>query len=708
MDRKIGVLLHNKFDFELRDAKTNELKQRCTAYNIILDQMFTRLCNLQTFSSHMHIGTGSGEVSEARTSLFNFLAARSVAEDYVNKDIPTTERRLKITLNPEEYVDYEITEVGLAYGTSSTNLTTHALLQDSEGGAMPILKTDTDVLIIYATIYFTLDLPEYANICGMPNDNILINYLCGSTMSSERYVALGSLASPEQGNLKQTFHPSVTSISLYGTGLLRKSFNFSNDIPNKKLIMNTVRFGVAEANGHIQEVGYRNFVNFRLPNDVYEGSNYTDVPLTGQDGTKKVFHIPSRNVDPESIVVKLNNNVVEPLLIPYTWFTPCAYNMTTAFEGRNHFGLAANSNYIFAITYQLDTGTGVVRRKIYPDGIQFFATNHGIDTNIAPGASANGVFLYATDEAITRAAPIRLFNLIDGVMSRIDLSITGSTYDAATAVMLTSDSKTFFAFVPDNNGTIYRYDRNIDLTWTLHDTPSSGVLTGTAAWAYFAIAPDDSILILTTDVAPYFRVYKLTVEGEYELYTDIDFSGLTIGSNHVRVGFSADSSQFAICGCSGDSLVLFKKVDDEWVQDEVISTDSNIFGAITFIDNDTIVTRYSNSNNTLGMFKRVDGTWYDITTVNTDNMTVTFFDSANMPIFEHNNRRYLCIPTTGDTNGYAPFICPIVDNACAIVFDTAPAPSDTITVSYTVKGIHKTSNYVVDVGGYVQFSRGDD
>ena len=43
MERIIKPKVHNRFDIEVTDAVTGEVKRRVTSYNIVLDQFFTRL-----------------------------------------------------------------------------------------------------------------------------------------------------------------------------------------------------------------------------------------------------------------------------------------------------------------------------------------------------------------------------------------------------------------------------------------------------------------------------------------------------------------------------------------------------------------------------------------------------------------------------------------------------------------------------------------
>ena len=48
----------------------------------------------------------------------------------------------------------------------------------------------------------------------------------------------------------------------------------------------------------------------------------------------------------------------------------------------------------------------------------------------------------------------------------------------------------------------------------------------------------------------------------------------------------------------------------------------------------------------------------------------------------------------------------LTDGSYVIKFDTPPLATDEITVSYKVNGIHKTDQYVLDVGAYIQFGEG--
>lgn len=156
MIAKGKVNFHNRFDIEVRDAKTNDLKQRGFAENIVLNQMYDRLCNFSPYFVNIHFGTGTGTLSATRTTLFTHLNTKAAVTEEIIKAFPTSKWTRKITLNPEEFIGSVLTEVGIAYGATNTNLLTHAMIKDAEGNLLTITKGGTDIIIIYATVFITL------------------------------------------------------------------------------------------------------------------------------------------------------------------------------------------------------------------------------------------------------------------------------------------------------------------------------------------------------------------------------------------------------------------------------------------------------------------------------------------------------------------------------------------------------------------------
>ena len=156
MDNKVKISMHNKFQIEVVDGKTNEVKQKAQAYNIVCDNLWHYVIETTTaFATCIQYGSGSGTPSASDTSLFTRAGGAGVSEvsltcDYMNKLIT---RVCKIVLGLNDAVGVTITEVGMAAGTGNGSLATHAMLQDMNGNPISIEKTNTDIINIYATVY---------------------------------------------------------------------------------------------------------------------------------------------------------------------------------------------------------------------------------------------------------------------------------------------------------------------------------------------------------------------------------------------------------------------------------------------------------------------------------------------------------------------------------------------------------------------------
>lgn len=149
--------IHNRFDIEVIDALTGEIKQRAYAENIILNALWTRMFSPGNYFSYIHYGTGTGTLSAARTSLFTFLGygTPATAEDVVRYDYSNCYASLtrKIQLSEITAAGSTLTEVGIGYSTTAATLCTHAMLKDMNGNTISIAKTNTDIINIYATVF---------------------------------------------------------------------------------------------------------------------------------------------------------------------------------------------------------------------------------------------------------------------------------------------------------------------------------------------------------------------------------------------------------------------------------------------------------------------------------------------------------------------------------------------------------------------------
>ena len=190
--------IHNRFDIEVRDAATGELKQRARAYNLICDTFWDRLLPDQTgtewtsseYFNYVLFGGGSGTPSASDTQLFEkigsknaFAGTTTYSADY---NTGVYYRQTVVTLQAEEYVGETLTEVGIAY--DDTHIVTHALLQDMNGNPISIEKTDTDVIKIYAIVFVHfLAGGWYNGGITLPGDLSFLSYFNGARSFQSKF-----------------------------------------------------------------------------------------------------------------------------------------------------------------------------------------------------------------------------------------------------------------------------------------------------------------------------------------------------------------------------------------------------------------------------------------------------------------------------------------------------------------------------------------
>lgn len=144
--------LHNRFDIEVKDAKTGEIRQKAYAENIILNQAWAQILSNIDWFDKIYFGTGTGTISATRTALFDPLSSKTATGSVWSEDITNNyfSHRQSISILENEHVGSTLTEVGVG---TSTVLCTHAMLKDMNGNPVSIVKTDTDIIVIYGTIY---------------------------------------------------------------------------------------------------------------------------------------------------------------------------------------------------------------------------------------------------------------------------------------------------------------------------------------------------------------------------------------------------------------------------------------------------------------------------------------------------------------------------------------------------------------------------
>ena len=334
MKIKRNVGIHNQFRVEVRDANTDELKQEAFAYNIILDNCFNRMCAWQYWWTGIAFGTGTGTLASSRTTLFNYLGWKR-AQTYdlpdhgptiENRALPLSHLQRRITIYPAEYVGETFTEVGCAYGTIATGtnysgLVTHAMLEDAEGNPITLgPKTDTDVIQIYADVFFELGemWNDQVRWVEPVSQNRLLDYLFytgtsgTASMTTQAFRAGTSrwFGYANEGPLGNT--PTVTA---------------ANWIPNSPSTATpTRRFDISDANGLIRTIGFgdsdsRGIFRMILPVDTVRAEfTIEDLYLGVGDGVEDEFTARYQHdtdvwwdlLEIESINPKIDDITVDP------------------------------------------------------------------------------------------------------------------------------------------------------------------------------------------------------------------------------------------------------------------------------------------------------------------------------------------------------------------------------------------------------------
>ena len=154
----MNLSVHNHFDIELRDAKTGEVKQRCTAYNMVLDNLYNKWCNISTVwnNSVSYIWLTSNVTPMAITDTTapsprwsNYVTLANGTYDGTTFTLTKT----GTTTFSESQANADLTAVMV--GSNADNMFTYAQFTDTEGHPIIITKTNSDTLTITVTMYVT-------------------------------------------------------------------------------------------------------------------------------------------------------------------------------------------------------------------------------------------------------------------------------------------------------------------------------------------------------------------------------------------------------------------------------------------------------------------------------------------------------------------------------------------------------------------------
>ena len=285
MNIKGNSVLHNRFDIVCRNAKTGEVVQRGQAENIILDRMYDRLCNFNTYFVYILFGTGTGTPSASGTTLFSRLGYKAATDEEIVRSYPNSKWVRKIRLESSEYNGSTITEVGISEHT--TNVNTHAMITDSEGNSLSIIKNSLMVVDIYATVFIKI-----------PNVDSGLFYISNGWRD---YLAGGGSA-PSNVIRVATTQSDETDVLAGYTQTATKTV----DVANKRVTVAT-RLEAGTFNKDIQCVDWVGTgLRIKLPRTgIFEGKQRNDVQIGVGDGELTKFPLP--NLLFENLVVTVDD-----------------------------------------------------------------------------------------------------------------------------------------------------------------------------------------------------------------------------------------------------------------------------------------------------------------------------------------------------------------------------------------------------------------
>jgi WD40 repeat protein len=552
------------------------------------------------------------------------------------------------------------------------------------GNPTGIVKTDVDIITIYATVYITLvnDHPSIKLLYH--NNNGLLSYLLGGSFPSAVFSAGMSDKSLDwpAGLISYTIGSS-------GTG------SWSADVANKKRVTSTMRFETA-VNGHIKEIAFSNIARIILPaSGIYSGLELSDVPIGTGDGVTDTFDLPSVYVDQTSLEVKKDGT---PVAVT-AQNKPAIYRLQSVNAGEAGIPYAAAftpDSKILAVahykspslTMYEDINGAWIKMPDVTGGVPGVVTT---DSGRSVAFSPNGLFMSVGLEGAPYYA---MYENIDGVWTRMPAVTGGSPNVAVRSMKFSPDSKILVfghSYVP-----CFSMYEDIDGVWTKMPAVTGGYPTNNT-WAYangISFSPDGTILAIAHDDAPYLTMYE-DIDGVWTKMANV--TGGNPAGKGLSVSFSPDGTILAIAHDGAPCLTMYEDIDGVWTKmsDVLAEIPSGNGLAVSFSANSKFLAVGHRGSPYVTVYEDIDGVWTKMPSI-IDAATL-----SNGAIVEFSPNSLLMV-TRGSESPYSRLHthAPIMTQ---ITFDTPPAEGAVITADYTVNGIHKTDQRVIDISGEIQF-----
>lgn len=755
MEIKQECSLHNEFLIEVHDVRTGELKNTYKAYNIILDQGFNKIIshfqtvaaisnssyrlmrpdtdtsggNSLRFGGYIHVGTGTGTISPIRTQLFSFLygAYTSYHEHNYNLDTLTGYYTQKITIEANQLVGQNITEVGLASYNTATYLSTHALIKDSEGNVISINKTAYDVITVYSKVYVSLT-NNYGNNFNYVEGIYLNAIISLFTMNGSSYDGGANyekyVCSVGNNITLSNKKSNRVDSEIYSIKYLNNNTNITYDSTNKKIHF-YFRLDTSNGNGNVSEIGFgirtTSFEQGSLTSNMTYPLFRSVLPITGVhdtsttitaeevgtgDGTKTEFNLKWNNIKNASQTIKvdgitttaytINNrigNYAGRLLTPGKASTT---GNCVAISHDNQYVAVGLSGSPYFELYKINVLSGVAE---FVSELPLYKENIGYAVNSISFSHDSSYIAVGSQSA---SAYIYPFNVSTGVIGNLTSSVN-LTYPIK-AIQFTNDSNGIIIGTNASSGAnIHGYIFN-----TINGTFGTKTITTTSGGGILNdlyLSKDNEYIIAGTTTTPFVHVYKFN-KSTIALGTKSS-NPATVPSAAVNSCAFTHDNKFIALGLSGATAITLYP----------FTTATGVIGARALgatMPGTTNSLAFSSASKYIVMgfstspylklytFDPVAGT------MGIEFTMVHGIAGACLDVIFTNNSDYLITAQAGGAEYYQYFnIYPFSDHRYNLKFNTPPANGLAITADYQVDYIPKDTNHVLDISFALQFADGN-
>jgi len=168
--------LHNKYEITVGDKKY-------IAYNTLLNTIYNKISNLEQFTSHIAIGTGTTQKTVNDTNLGNYLMTFKAKTDEIQCDVSKETLFIKkvVTIDESFTETFSFSELGITNtSTFDPIIFNHVLLKNQEGEVVSVTRNPGDAMEIKVTIYLELT-PESKDLF-VQGENELIKCMLGEEL----------------------------------------------------------------------------------------------------------------------------------------------------------------------------------------------------------------------------------------------------------------------------------------------------------------------------------------------------------------------------------------------------------------------------------------------------------------------------------------------------------------------------------------------